>query len=265
MCSQGTTNKSNKKVAVKTFQFTLDYYQAREANTLKMAQHKNVVKFFGLECIENSPEKVLIMECCDEGNLRNLIQSTSKGLSEDQFLRVLEDFVAAITYLREKELVHRDLKPENILIQKHGNKFHYKLADFGAARILKPNEMYGSLYGTAEYVHPDIYAKFYAHALNIIPPKNQFNDIHELWSIGVTLYEVATGKLPFKPAKGRADPVTMYQMTNQKSVRHISASEIDGQIKWSCHLPECELEDLKEAVTKLLVGLLQVILKKLLN
>lgn len=247
-------------MAIKKFQFTLDSYKNREATTLKLSQHKNIVKLLGLECLMNSNEKVLVMEYCNGGNLLDLIRSTSKGLSKDQFVCVLKDIINGIKYLRQKEVIHRDLKPENVLISKSGNRFIFKLGDFGAARTLKPSEKYGSLYGTAEYVHPDIYAKFFAKRLDILPPKQEFNDVHELWSIGVTLFEAATGHLPFKPSKGRADPKTMYKMTTQKSIQHISANEKDGQIKWFSELPDCELDDLKETITRLLMCLLQVII-----
>lgn len=141
------------------------------------------------------------------------------------------------------------------MVSKQTDEFTvYKLGDFGSARILKENESFGSLYGTYEY--PDIFAKFFAHALNIFPPTQYFNDIHELWSIGVTLFEAATGRLPFKPENGRADKKKMYVMTSQKPNGHISAREINGKIEWSQTLPEdCALDhSLKQNVTPFLAG-----------
>lgn len=228
-----------------------------------MTDHENIVKFLGLENVENRwNKKVLVMEYCSEGDLQHFIDSKPNGLTTDEFLCVFRDMIRAIKHLREKNILHRDVKPANILISKRENgKPIYKLADFGAARVLKSNECYSSLYGTYEYIHPDIFAKFYAHALHVMPPQT-FTASHELWSIGVTFYELATGHLPFIPNEGRKDPKIIYKMTTQKQMGQISAKEVgDGQIEWSSELPNCEITlqntHLKKALEPFLAGLLE--------
>lgn len=76
----------------------------------------------------------------------------------------------------------------------------------------------------------------------------------------MTLFEAATGRLPFKPENGRADKEKMYVMISQKSNGHISAHEINGKIECSQTLPEdCALDHpLKQDVTPFLAGLLNV-------
>lgn len=105
------------------------------------------------------------------------------------------------------------------------------MADFGATRILTANQCYASLYGTSEYFHPDIFGKFYYSALNISFPKQTFTAEHELWSVGVTIFEAATGKSPFESKLGRDDPRKMYEMMTQKEHDCIYATDIDGNIQ----------------------------------
>ena len=79
----------------------------------------------------------------------------------------------------------------------------YKLTDFGAARELQDDQQFVSLYGTEEYLHPDMYER----AVLRKPVGKTFGATVDLWSIGVTLYHVATGNLPFRPFGGRRDAI----------------------------------------------------------
>lgn len=236
--------KTGETVAIKSFDFTPDSYIKREAETMAQCNHENVVTFFGLERMLIDRQWLLAMELCPGRTLQKLIDLNPDGLDSSDFFRVCEDLVSAIEHLHQMNLVHRDVKPANILISKLcDGKSIYKVADFGAARILMPNQQYGSLYGTYEYVHPDIFANFYRQALEIIPPVREFDGGHELWSVGVTLYETATGRLPFQPKNGRDDRKIMYQMISRKTIDEISATEgEDGSVEWSRKLPRnCRL------------------------
>ena len=89
----------------------------------------------------------------------------------------------------------RDLKPGNIMkFIKDDGTIVYKLTDFGAARELQDDQQFVSLYGTEEYLHPDMYER----AVLRKPVGKTFGATVDLWSIGVTLYHVATGSLPFR-------------------------------------------------------------------
>ena len=85
----------------------------------------------------------------------------------------------------------RDLKPGNIMkFIKDDGTIVYKLTDFGAARELQDDQQFVSLYGTEEYLHPDMYER----AVLRKPVGKTFGATVDLWSIGVTLYHVATGE-----------------------------------------------------------------------
>lgn len=134
----------------------------------------------------------------------------------------------------------------------------YKLTDFGAARELEDNQPFVSLYGTEEYLHPDLYER----AVLRKSITKTFTANIDLWSIGVTLYHVATGNLPFRPFGGRKNKETMHLITTKKTSGVISGTQTseNGQIEWSRQLPpHCQLSTgLKELVTPLLAGLLEV-------
>lgn len=162
-------------------------------------------------------------------------------------MRFGENLLSAVLYLRSINVVHRDVKPGNILISHHDGQTIYKLAGFGAARFLGADETYGSLYGTFQYLHPEIFEKFYAKALDIRFPKQKFKADHELWSLGVA----ATGRLPIVPKNSRVDPEIMYRVTASKKNDCISAKEAGDGIQWSKELPgNCNLDhSLKQIIT----------------
>jgi len=79
------------------------------------------------------------------------------------------------------------------------HEINIKTLDFGAARELEENQQFMSLYGTEEYLHPDMYER----AVLRKSVNRSFTANVDLWSIGVTLYHVATGNLPFRPFGGK--------------------------------------------------------------
>ncbi len=153
----------------------------------------------------------------------------------------------------------RDLKPGNIMkFIKDDGSIVYKLTDFGAARELQDDQQFVSLYGTEEYLHPDMYER----AVLRKPVGKTFGATVDLWSIGVTLYHVATGNLPFRPFGGRRNKETMYYITTKKASGVISGVQTseNGPIQWSRELPTtCLLSTgIKKHITPLLAGLLEV-------
>lgn len=256
---QGTT-KNGKQLAIKTFDpVVLPFYMKREAEMMSLCKHKNIVKFYGLEKLPSAlwDTYVLAMEFCGN-DLRKIIDTHSNGLEPSEFYRAVNDLMSGIDHLHSLGIVHRDYKPENIVVSNVKGRNIYKITDFGFARRLEPNQSYTSLCSTYEYINPDIFAKYYYPAVGIVPSVHSFNESHEFWAIGVLLFELATGKLPFKPKLGRKDPKTMYKMMVEKKPDEISAIETDDGLVWRKSLPEtCEITEKKE-LTQFLTGLLKV-------
>lgn len=262
---QGVNKNNGEPVAVKTFN-QLSHMrphdvQVREFEVLKKVKHENIVKLLAIEEEQEGRGKVIVMELCTGGSLFNILDDPENtyGLNEEEFLLVVEHLTAGMKHLRDNNLVHRDLKPGNIMkfIADDGTTI-YKLTDFGAARELEEDQQFMSLYGTEEYLHPDMYER----AVLRKPVGKTFGATVDLWSIGVTLYHVATGNLPFRPFGGRRNKETMYYITTKKASGVISGIQTteSGPIEWSRELPNnCQLSvGVKKLVTPLLGGLLEV-------
>ncbi|XP_070558300.1 serine/threonine-protein kinase TBK1-like isoform X2 [Ptychodera flava] len=260
---KGRNKKTGDVVAVKTFNqvsYMRPYeVQMREFEVLLKLNHKNIVRLHDIEEEQSTRQNVIVMELCT-GSLYTMLDEPENayGLSEDEFKQVLKDVAAGMEHLKERNIVHRDLKPGNIMrVRGEDGSSIYKLADFGAARELDDNQQFMSLYGTEEYLHPDLYER----AVLRKPMGKTFSASVDLWSIGVTLYHVAAGSLPFRPYGGRRNRETMYYITTQKASGVISGVQKDesGDIIWSKELPKTTQlsQGLKDLVTPVLAGLME--------
>ncbi|XP_014672621.1 PREDICTED: serine/threonine-protein kinase TBK1-like [Priapulus caudatus] len=261
---RGYQKMTGDPVAVKTFNsgshLRTQEVQMREFEIIRKVNHKNVVRLLSIEKERMVGDRVIVMELCGGGSLHSMLEvpENAFGLPEEEFLLVLEHIAAAMKHLRDHNLVHRDLKPGNIMrmIGNDGRSI-YKLVDFGAARELEDEEHFVSLYGTEEYLHPDMYER----ALLRKCKDKTFGVSVDLWSIGVTLYHVATGALPFRPYGGRANQETMHTITSSKATGVISGVQHKegGEIEWSQRLPDtCQLSGgLQALVLPLLAKLLE--------
>lgn len=234
------------------FSGTTNSFIKREAQTMEIAMHENVVKFLGLE--QHEKELVLVMELCEDGNLQQMISERRNGLSGTEFPRLCDQLVRAMEHLHLMKITHRDLKPGNILVSRFPDGIVYKIGDFGAARILQAGETFDSMYGTYEYFHPAQFHKFFYKLLNVDNPPQTFDETYDFWALGATLYEAATGHLPFMPENGRDDPKKMFEMLT-KGDGIISAKERNNEIHYERQLPA---HNPNKSITPFLAKLLNV-------
>ncbi|XP_062254564.1 inhibitor of nuclear factor kappa-B kinase subunit epsilon isoform X1 [Platichthys flesus] len=256
--------RSGELVAVKVFNL-MSYnrpheVQMREFEMLRKLNHSTIVKLYAVEELP-SKQKVLVMEYCSGGSLLSLLEEAENafGLPETEFLTVLQCVVQGMNHLRENGVVHRDIKPGNIMRQVgEDGKSVYKLTDFGAARELEDDEKFMSIYGTEEYLHPDMYER----AVLRHHHQKSYGVNVDLWSIGVTFYHAATGSLPFTPFEGpRRNKPTMFKITTEKPMGAIAGIQRveGGPIEWSYHLPHsCQLsQGLQVQLSPVLAGILE--------
>ena len=90
----------------------------------------------------------------------------------------------AVAYCHDKGVVHRDLKPENVLIDREQDST-LKIIDFGTATEFKDGQLLREIHGTSYYIAPDVLLK------------KGYNEKCDVWSLGVILYILLTGKPPF--------------------------------------------------------------------
>lgn len=170
----------------------------------------------------------------DGGDVFSLLQSHNGRLSEHHARRIVAEIVLALSWLHERNIVYRDLKPENVVLDGDG---HVRLADFGLAKVLKPEQNYltQTICGTTMYAAPEmLQGKAYNVSL-------------DLWCLGIFIYHILSGRTPFD-FNGLAKE-EMHHMQNYCSVRYNGlSSQATGLIKGLLQtdpLRRSTLEDVK--------------------
>ncbi|KAJ3461667.1 hypothetical protein MRS44_010220 [Fusarium solani] len=200
-----------------------------EIQILKTLRHPHIVALH--DCLESATHINLVMEYCELGDLSLFIKKREKlathpathdmarkypsapnsGLHEVVIRHFLKQLTSALEFLRQKNYVHRDVKPQNLLLlpsqafrdhrgrpvmkASQGSMIPIaglpslpmlKLADFGFARVLPSTSLADTLCGSPLYMAPEIlrYERYDAKA--------------DLWSVGTVLYEMSTGRPPFR-------------------------------------------------------------------
>ncbi|ELK33994.1 Serine/threonine-protein kinase MARK1 [Myotis davidii] len=153
----------------------------QEVHCLQTLNHPNITSLF--EVIATQDKVYLVMEHIRGGDLLEHLETYGR-MTEREARAAFRQLVSALQYCHHKGIAHRDVKPANILLEEN----NIKLADFGFARETKGQNL-STFCGTIYYLAPEIF-------------KQQDYDgcKADVWSLGVTLYKMVTGKLPFKGA-----------------------------------------------------------------
>lgn len=158
----------------------VDKFQ-REAQAAARLSHPNIVNIYDVGVADG--DHYIVMEYVPGRTLKDRIRQEGH-LSVSESLRVARESAEALAHAHANNLVHCDIKPHNILMMADG---HAKVADFGIARAVTESTMTysGNVIGSVHYFSPE-QAKG-----TMITPKS------DVYSLGVVLYEMLTGKLPF--------------------------------------------------------------------
>ncbi|GAA30506.2 SNF-related serine/threonine-protein kinase [Clonorchis sinensis] len=179
---------TGEKVAVKVIDKTkLDDvaqdHLFQEVVCMKLVQHPNVVRLY--EVIDTPAKLYLILELGDGGDLYDYITKQGCGLHEKVAKRYFRQIVTAIAYCHKLHVVHRDLKPENVVFfEKLGV---VKLTDFGFSNRFTPGMHLDTACGSLAYSAPEILLGDPYDAPKV-----------DIWSLGVILYMLVCGRLPFQ-------------------------------------------------------------------
>eukprot|EP00026_Physarum_polycephalum_P003024 Phypoly_transcript_03033.p1 GENE.Phypoly_transcript_03033~~Phypoly_transcript_03033.p1 ORF type:complete len:735 (+),score=94.37 Phypoly_transcript_03033:242-2446(+) len=184
----GTNVFTKDKVAIKFFNHrkfaTVQQIENthREIEIMKLLSHPNIVKL--IDVIEKADEctTYLIAEYVSGGELFDYIVANGT-VKEKQARHFMRQIVSAVEFCHANLIVHRDLKPENLLLDASGN---IKISDFGLSNMIEPGKLLDSFCGSPLYAAPEILlAERY-----VGPPI-------DVWSIGVILYALLCGHLPW--------------------------------------------------------------------
>ncbi|XP_065728077.1 ribosomal protein S6 kinase alpha-5 isoform X5 [Phocoena phocoena] len=204
ICRKCINKKSNQAFAVKIISKRLEANTQKEITALKLCEgHPNIVKLH--EVFHDQLHTFLVMELLNGGELFERIKR-KKHFSETEASYIMRKLVSAVSHMHDVGVVHRDLKPENLLFTDENDNLEIKVIDFGFARLKPPdNQPLKTPCFTLHYAAPEL--------LN----HNGYDESCDLWSLGVILYTMLSGQVPFQ--------------SHDKSLTCTSAVEIMKKIK----------------------------------
>ena len=170
--------KTLKKEGIPQYQFNL---LKSEVNILSNLDHPNIVKYFGT--FEDEFFIHIVMEYLKGHDLDKIISLKNyTGFDEKNMCQIIQQLLKALAFIHSKNIIHRDIKPENVLFSNKRNYSSLKLIDFGLATFSQQDN---KSVGTPFYMAPET-----------IDGHSTFES--DLWSVGVIVYQMITGILPFQ-------------------------------------------------------------------
>ena len=159
-------------------------YFAREIEIMYKLNHPNICKLFSH--FEDNNYCYFLMQYIPNGNAFDLIPKIGKKQQNMKLITsVMKDLISAIYYLHNMKptIVHRDIKPENILLGENSKAY---LTDFGWSNYIRNHRIRNTVCGTPLYLPPEMVSE------------TGHNEKADIWCIGVLLFELSTGKVPFE-------------------------------------------------------------------
>lgn len=127
----------------------------------------------------------LVTDFYEGGDLFSFLRAHHNDVRECQAIRIIAEVVLALQSMHEMGIVYRDLKPENVLLDRDG---HVRLADLGLAKLLDRDNDYltSTICGSLSYAAPEMLSE------------KQYGIAFDMWTLGVFIYQVLTGDMPFE-------------------------------------------------------------------
>jgi len=217
-----------------------------EINLMRKLNHQNITKI--LETFEDDQFYFIIMEYINGGNLFSYVKKRRK-LSEKVAKFLFRQIILGINHIHSNLIVHRDIKLENILIDMNNN---IKICDFGIGIILSSeNQILYSHCGTPMYIAPEIITSTKEKGYKGFPV--------DIWSAGIALYIMVSGRLPFNFEESPDDFNAMNQNKDMNKEKNM-------KLKYEIVNKEPKhLDNISNELRDLLKGLLNKDPKKRLN
>ena len=213
--------QSHQNVAVKVFKREDEELLRRfirEARLMASLHHEHLVPIIdsGESQLDGDTRYYIVMPFLDGGTLRARIRRSPLSLTEACY--ALRAIAGALDYIHSQGIIHRDIKASNVLLDAKGECY---LTDFGIARItgdVTQLTSTGDVLGTVDYVAPELYEA-----------DRRADARSDLYSLGVLLFEMVTGRLPF-PAENQLVAVSLHMNKRPPSPRSI-APHISSQVE----------------------------------
>ncbi|XP_062901177.1 ribosomal protein S6 kinase alpha-5 isoform X1 [Mobula hypostoma] len=185
ICRRCRNKKTGQEFAVKIVSKRMEVNTQREIAALKLCEgHPNIVKLH--DVYHDQLHTFLVMELLKGGELLERIRK-KKHFSETEASYIMRKLVSAVSHMHDVGVVHRDLKPENLLYADESDSTEIKIIDFGFARLKPPdNQPLKTPCFTLHYAAPELLKD------------DGYDESCDLWSLGVILYTMLSGKVPFQ-------------------------------------------------------------------
>ncbi|TNE52094.1 MAG: hypothetical protein EP343_01465 [Deltaproteobacteria bacterium] len=159
----------------------------REGRLMSTLNHPNIVQVYDL--LEEQRILALVMEFVEGITLTEHLKQWGGQLPYAEILNLLVPVLDAMEEAHNQGIIHRDLKPDNILLQHTATRMFPKIADFGLAKIIEGTSytVSGALLGTCMYMSPEQ-----------IKNKLSLDQRADIYSLGITLYQLCAGRCPFQ-------------------------------------------------------------------
>ena len=154
------------------------FYQ--EVGALSRLTHSNILKLY--DFFNDDTYFYLVIEYCSSGTVLNLMKQDMKRVRLN-LVEYTREALQALVYSHSNNVAHLDIKPTNLFVDSYG---HIKLADFGFAKIVERGENIDTFCGSMAFMPPEIFHK---------SPFDPYKA--DVWSLGVTIYFMATGTIPW--------------------------------------------------------------------
>ncbi|KAK6187737.1 hypothetical protein SNE40_005694 [Patella caerulea] len=203
------SKKLNGKVAVKIVHKKrlpaeyIDKFVPREIALLQKLEHPGVMQL--IEVFETENTMYLVMDYMPHGDLLDYVNSVG-SLHEADARRLFRQLVDVVSYLHGNQVYHRDIKLDNILLDEN---YNLRLSDFGFSRFNPQREELQTFCGSYSYAAPEILDGEKYNGAKI-----------DIWSMGVCLYGMLNGKLPFRDTD--ADVLRECMKEKIKFYKHVS-------------------------------------------